>query len=1158
MKKLLFCLCLIFVCTLVSPAAPIEIDNVEFSMSDMTADNQTDRIIGKYTNPNTGMQEYRPVKVKDVVEYIHCPTVGGKKKTYFKCYNETANAIVEMEYVQPDYIRHLCNEADDELTTDDNREWGIKRISSEDFTEKLSERFKNSKDVVTVAIVDTGTDLNHSFLRGRLVKGYDFVDDDDNPMNADGEEHGTHVSGIIKAFTPENVKIMPVRVLGNDGGYDYDIAQGILYAVTNGADVINLSFGGPGYSPIMDMAINYALSKDVVVVASAGNDALDTKTMFPAQKKEIIVVSATNKDDDISLFSDYGDSIDVCAPGEEIYSSIPGDKFALKDGTSMAAPFVSAICAMLKLEEKNRSVAEIESILKTYTDDLGTPGWDKAFGEGLVNMDAYFSPESNFRLISPTKENSYCDSVSVKYFTRGNIGATVKFYIDSSLKKTIKVQSDGFDTQVLNLNGVRSGEHTIRVELTTTSGNIISESINITKLAFNTSFELLDIYNERMEGPLVYLYWLKDGKSGHLHVEKQKIKDNIVYMDLDMNNLLKKYDKIVATASADSYNSDNLDAPFYIKNIVSTGKKTFAPDSLQSVRVFEEIPFDLYGDGLSTPYNQVIITPFIDGQYINMELPIMKNFPGSDEFYIEQGAHKVNVSTPYYKSVVQLDGYGTNEIVLTGKETTKITVAGIKGKNGDVDGNSFFYHVQKRGIVDISVFNGYLYEEGESQYVGDGNYVVSMCNITNGDIVNFKKYFTLNSAKSGKYNIKAGGTITNQFIINYSNSNLNVNLYFKDTYDNIVTSFWLKQGGGMKILYPDLVLKGKGKSYIGSVVRADVPGIETYGYSFAGQNIPDGDYILQVKLESPIPIYKSQFTDMPVKIKGGRFTLQKSNSAPHVVEQTVVASVDKYETVDMNLKNLFKDADGDKLYYKVNKGYVQNDKYYLETSNVGIQEVEITAMDYKGGSASIKVYVLVNDGLIFYLPEPDKDKTINLNGASIDVVSELLDAYNNNLLISRLAGSYDQNTTREEFCELVMRFYYEAGGKEISKLPKNPFIDTKNPDVLKAYSIGAMKGVGKGRFAPGESITRLQACEAIAAVIEELKPDISQKNTYTFSDSGKLSALSQERLGFCYGNGILQNSSPDKIIPDGPVPRENALVMVNRAYNKFFKESESP
>ncbi len=182
--------------------------------------------------------------------------------------------------------------------------------------------------------------------------------------------------------------------------------------------------------------------------------------------------------------------------------------------------------------------------------------------------------------------------------------------------------------------------------------------------------------------------------------------------------------------------------------------------------------------------------------------------------------------------------------------------------------------------------------------------------------------------------------------------------------------------------------------------------------------------------------------------------MPKSNSAPRVMEEVVVVSVDKYETVDIDLKSLFKDTDGDRLYYKVNKGYVQNDKYYLETSNVGIQEVEITATDYKSESANLKLFVLVNDGLIFYLPEPDKAETISLNGASISAVDELLDTYNNHLIIPRLAGSYVQNTTREEFCELIMRFYYEAGGEEISKLPKNPFKDTKSPDVLKAYSIG--------------------------------------------------------------------------------------------------------
>jgi len=1128
LKKILTALSLILVCSIVFTASgTIEGCHAQLSMSDMTAGYKTDRIIGKYTDPDTGAEEYIPVNANDVIEFGYSPFAGSEKKIYFKCYNGTDGSISEMEYIQPDYIRHICSEPDGELAANAGRDWGIKRISSDSFAQKLSEKLANRKDSITVAVVDTGTDLKHSLLRGRLVKGYDFVDGDNDPSNKNNdEEHGTHVSGIIAASSPDNVKIMPVRVLDNDGGYDYDISQGILYAVKSGADVINLSLGGPGYSPLMDIAINYALSKNIIIVASAGNDALDTKTMFPAQKKEIIVVSAANKDDDIALFSNYGDSVDVCAPGEDIYSSVPGDKYISADGTSMSAPFVSSICAMLKLEDNGRSIADVENILKTYTDDIGTPGWDKAFGEGIINMDSYFSEKSDFRLISPTKKSSYCDGVSVKYFVKNKVGATVSFYIDNSLRKKIVVKKDGYDTQTVNLKGVREGEHTLRVELTTADGIKSTESIGITKLVYNTSFELLDINNERVEGPLVYLYWMKDGRSGYLEVEDKKIQDNIVYMNLDMDSLLDKYDKIIATASSDHYHSDNLDAPIYIKNIVSAGRKTFSPNSVQSIRVYEEIPFDLYGDRFSIPHNQVMVTPFIDGHYINMILPIAKNYPGSSEFYIEQGAHKVTVMTPNYKSVVQLDGYGLNEVLLSERKNTKITVVGIKGTNGDDDKNKFFYHIQKRGILNITVLNGYTNEEDRSEYVGDGNYVATMYREVDGNIVCFKRYFSLDAAKSRRFNLLAGGLITNKFIVDYSGSAMNVYLYFQDSYDNIVHNFSLKHGDGSIRLEPGVILKGKGNSFIGSVIQANIPGIDAYGYTFSGQNIPDGDYTLQVKLESPIPIYKSQLTDMPVKIKGGRFVLPKSNSKPQAVEQTVLATVNKFDTVVLNLKDLFKDADTDKLYYRVNKGYVHNDMFYLETSNVGIQEVKITALDYKGGSAAIQLYVLSTDGLIFCLPEPGQDELISLNGASVDVVGELLDAYNNNLIISKIADSYGQSITREEFCELLMNFYYQAGGKEITKLLKNPFKDTKNPDVLKLYSIGAIKGAGAGRFAPKDSITYLQATDAIAAVVKYLKPDADLKN------------------------------SGDKIDPKAPVSRESALVMVNRTYNEFFKVND--
>lgn len=328
MKKLIITFTWVFVCAIVFSSSSHFKMHEQVTFSELTENHQTDRIIGKYSDPVTGKTEYKAVEAKDVIEFTSLPDADGKR-IYFKCRNAADDTILEMEYLQPDYIRHICSELAGGTSSNVSQGWGVERISSDKFSEKLSQQLKASKDTVTVAVVDTGTDLNHSFLRDRLVKGYDFVDDDEDPANTDDEEvHGTHVSGIIAASTPDNVKIMPVRVLSIDGGYDYDIARGILFAVQNGATVINLSLGGPKYSPFMDIAINYALSKDIIVVAAAGNDALDTKTMFPAQKQEIIVVSAANKVDDIALFSNYGDSVDICAPGDDIFSSVPGDKYA--------------------------------------------------------------------------------------------------------------------------------------------------------------------------------------------------------------------------------------------------------------------------------------------------------------------------------------------------------------------------------------------------------------------------------------------------------------------------------------------------------------------------------------------------------------------------------------------------------------------------------------------------------------------------------------------------------------------------------------------------------------------------------------------------------------------------------------------------------------
>lgn len=251
---------------------------------------------------------------------------------------------------------------------------------------------------VIAAVVDSGVDYTHDDLESNIftnpreipnngidddgngfiddVRGYDFVDQDPDPMDENG--HGTHCAGIIGAKGNNGlgvvgvnwrVGLLPVRVLSTAGrGASSDVAAGIIYAVDRGASVINLSLGSPSFSQVVEDAIQYALERDVLVVAAAGNNGQDNDRtpMYPASstKSNVIAVAASTGGDTLATFSNYGlNSVDVAAPGDRILSTIPGNGYDVLDGTSMAAPHVTGLAALLKSLNVSRPSADIRDVI---------------------------------------------------------------------------------------------------------------------------------------------------------------------------------------------------------------------------------------------------------------------------------------------------------------------------------------------------------------------------------------------------------------------------------------------------------------------------------------------------------------------------------------------------------------------------------------------------------------------------------------------------------------------------------------------------------------------------------------------------------------------------------------------------------------------------
>ncbi|MDK8194099.1 S8 family peptidase [Paenibacillus sp. UMB7766-LJ446] len=232
---------------------------------------------------------------------------------------------------------------------------------------------------VKIAIIDTGVQLNHPELAGKILPGYDYVDYDNIPE--DGNGHGTHVAGIAASITNNGVgiagaaplaSIVPLRVLDNNGqGTTGNVGNGLVYAANNGIQVVNLSLGGPTGEAFLQAAVQYAWDRGAVIIAAAGNDNT-SYPIVPASYPNVIAVASTNPSDLKSNFSNYGSWVDMAAPGDTILSTYLGGSYAYLSGTSMAAPHVAGVAALLAAQGKTN--AQIRDALCFASDPVSGSG----------------------------------------------------------------------------------------------------------------------------------------------------------------------------------------------------------------------------------------------------------------------------------------------------------------------------------------------------------------------------------------------------------------------------------------------------------------------------------------------------------------------------------------------------------------------------------------------------------------------------------------------------------------------------------------------------------------------------------------------------------------------------------------------------------------
>ena len=330
-------------------------------------------------------------------------------------------------------------------------QWALKSIGfarDEDGNSVWDDSAKASRPVV-VALIDTGLDYFHPDLdRKNLWKntaeitngkdddnngfvddliGWNFVDNNNNPWDKTG--HGTHTAGIIAATIGNGegisginpvVQIMPLKVMNFLGrGNSSAIAEAIFYAVNNGARVINLSIGGEFITRIEQEAISYANRRGILVVVASGNTASDTSDYGFAKLKSVITVAATGLDDKRAPFSNWGQDVNISAPGVEVLSLRarrtdfilisgaenyepgtvfvgPENKYYRASGSSFAAPFVSGVASLLFALQPDLTSDQVTRMILMSARDIEIPGWDQLTGYGILDARSAIAADPDY------------------------------------------------------------------------------------------------------------------------------------------------------------------------------------------------------------------------------------------------------------------------------------------------------------------------------------------------------------------------------------------------------------------------------------------------------------------------------------------------------------------------------------------------------------------------------------------------------------------------------------------------------------------------------------------------------------------------------------------------------------------------------------------
>jgi thermitase len=379
----------------------------------------------------------------------------------------------KVAYAEPDFLVQAVGEPDDRYFY---RQYGLTLVGA-----PLAWEVTTGSPSINIAILDTGVDQDHPDLAAKIVSNINLTS---SPSVDDVQGHGTHVAGIAAAITDNGIgvaglgydsSIMNVKVMNDSGFGTYGgVASGIIWAADNGADVISMSLGAYVYSSTLEDAVNYAWSKGAVLVAAAGNEGRSTP-FYPAAHANCIAVAATTSLDTKASFSNYGDWVDVGAPGTSIYSTRKDNSYGYGAGTSMAAPYVGGLAGLVftTVSDTNgdgKLNDEVRSRIEATCDDIGETG----IGHGRINAaravgdGAPVLPGSISGQVTDTENGSAISGAQVTDGTRtATTDATGEYTIADVPAGGYEVTAskEGYQSASLTVNVISGGTSTANIPL---------------------------------------------------------------------------------------------------------------------------------------------------------------------------------------------------------------------------------------------------------------------------------------------------------------------------------------------------------------------------------------------------------------------------------------------------------------------------------------------------------------------------------------------------------------------------------------------------------------------------------------------------------------------------------------------------------------------